>query len=337
MLTSPQVENTKNPNNLVKIEDLIKFLRLAEHEVSEECARLQTYFNDYAAAYSSSDHAGLTRYVLATTSRVGGHFIGQILGALGVGQPHEFFSNYHLEKYATESTLEKGKLSLAEYWFNLFSEAYKEHGPNGSFGVKVPFNFLLPFIKNGNFPFGFKKWNWIYLYRRDVIAQGLSLYIAEKARSWNSFEGQERINNLRISDCNIHQALNAIQIIVNERLRWELFFSLFGIPHLALAYEDMLEDVVRESSKIRQFLGLNNNSLKFKEIDPLMKQEAPIYGELREKITKELLGNFTFEHNDLLESCAKNREILELQSKLALQSAENAKLKFRLVKLGQEI
>ncbi len=330
-------ENPSAPNNLTQMSDLIKFFRLAEHEISNECTRLGSYFYDCSSAYGSTDYAGLTKYILATTSRVGGHFIGQILAALGVGQPHEFFSNYHLQKYVTESTSGKDKTTLTEYWNSLFAESYKEQGPNGSFGVKVPFNFLLPFIKHGNFPFGFKKWKWIYLYRRDVVAQGLSLYIAEKASSWNSFEGQERINNLRISDCDINKALNAVQIIINERLRWELFFSLFEIPRLDIAYEDMLEDVVREASNIRQSLGLKNNSLKFKEIDPLMKQESPIYGELREKIINELLGKLPDEYSDSLELSTQNRQILDLQSKLALQSAENAKLKFRLIKLGHKV
>jgi LPS sulfotransferase NodH len=297
---------------------------------------LGSYFKDYCSAYGSSEYDGLSRYILATTSRVGGHFIGQILASTGMGQPHEFLSDYHLSTYLSKSADHKDSETIDNYWNSLFSETYREQGANGSFGIKLPFSFILPFIKHGNFPFGFKNWKWIYIYRRDVISQGISLYIAEKASSWNSFEGQEKINNLRIEDCDIDKVLNAIQIIINERYRWDLFFSLFGIPHLDIAYEDMLEDVLGETAKIRQFIGLKNHNLNFKNLDLLMKQEAPIYLELREKIINVTLGNLPIKTADLFEISEEKRQILELQSMLALMSAENAKLKNSLLKLGQE-
>ena len=269
---------------------LLQAFRLSANEIDEELSRLAGFLSDIEKPYDSNEGRHLIRYALATTSRVGGHFLGQILWGLGGAQPHEFLSSYHLNEVRARNGASLSKNSLQHYWEEIFASQGSSLGATSTFGIKLAFNILFSFLQHGNFPFGFRSWKWIYLYRKDVVAQGISLYVAQKVDSWNSFNGQDRIERLRIEDCDVDDALNSIQIVINERMRWELFFSLFQISPLYVAYEDVVQNALNQANVVREFLGLGNNALSFREVTLLSKQEAPIYHQIRAAISDKLLS-----------------------------------------------
>jgi LPS sulfotransferase NodH len=265
---------------------LASFLRYAPEELKDERERYVGCGFRSLTHYESDAHLGLEKYVLATTARVGGHWLGQILFGLGCDQPHEWLSDYHLRKFA-EANREDGAhgANLNSYWAHLFSEAKASNARKHSFGIKINLLSLLPLLTANAFPGGLKDWKWIYLYREDVIAQGISLYVAQKCNAWNWFEGQERINDLKDHECNLDELLNAVQIVANERLRWDLFFALFGITPLRVSYEDLMRDALMPARRVIKHLDFRNEDLVFRDFVPLVKQETPVYTELRGKIT----------------------------------------------------
>jgi LPS sulfotransferase NodH len=236
----------------------------------------------------------LPKYVLATTSRVGGHVMSQVMRCLGSGNPHEYFSDYHLNMFINQHP--EAKPLLSDYWAYLFRQSSSEVGGDGVFGLKITLSNLFPYIYYMNFPYGFKAWKWIYLYRKDVIAQAISLYIAEITNSWNYFERQDEIEKIKISQFDLNILMDRINVVLIERDRWEIFFSILKISPKRIAYEDIEYDVLFAAQQAREFLGLRGSSIRIKswndiQTQQLKKQSSSIYSELRAMFEEKYLSN----------------------------------------------
>jgi LPS sulfotransferase NodH len=265
-------------------------LRYSASELKEEYRRYGRFFSDLTNGCHVPRYEGVTKYVLASSARVGGHWLGQILHGLGCGQPEEFLSDYHLTQYVGSKSGHKPiGLGISDYWQMLFTAAVEKSLGRATVGIKVNLLNLLPLLENNAFPFGLRNWKWVYLYREDVIEQAISLYVARTTDSWNSFQGQDRISNLKEADCDLQAVIDQIHYICAERSRWDLFFSAFRIDALRISYENLQRDVLEQAVLVRRHLELQNSDLAFRSFAPLKKQKAPIYLRLRERV-EEAIG-----------------------------------------------
>ncbi len=79
--------------------------------------------------------------------------------------------------------------------------------------------------------------NFIYLTRRDVFAQAISLWAARTTGVWHLRDG----NQVTVDEelYNFDTLLPELKRVLRERTQWESYFSLCGITPLRLVYEDI--------------------------------------------------------------------------------------------------
>ena len=91
----------------------------------------------------------------------------------------------------------------------------------------------------------------IWIRRRDLIAQAVSLTIAMQTGAWTSFHKplREPIYDYQaIADC-----ADAIQHMESE---WEKFIAQTSTPHLTLFYEDTLANEASTINSVLEWFGL---------------------------------------------------------------------------------
>jgi LPS sulfotransferase NodH len=201
-----------------------------------------------------------TIYIIASTNRTGSHLLCEGLNATDVaGHPQEALTPEY-----------RHELCQFLYGTNLdFSASIKtmiRQGmtPNGVFGVKVhwdqveeiafelgydgePHIFLLEELPGAEY---------IHLFRRDTLAQAISLYIALQTEEWWRLTGVENPYKKRIEPIfNAAEILRLEQNLIRQRNAWEAFFILEGIAPLRMEYEALAADYRGEVGRVLDFLG----------------------------------------------------------------------------------
>jgi LPS sulfotransferase NodH len=266
---------------------ILSALRLSFEEVRDEAFRLSKYFSDLFEPVPSSDHYdGHPRIVLATTSRVGGHFLGQLLAATGSGSPLEYFAPYEIEKRLANDFAESGRIKLQEYWRELFSEASSKHVP---ITVKCNASTVALMLILRVWPHGPQSWKWVYLYRHSIIDQAISLVLAEMTGRWNSFEPGD---DVAAGDVDLDVVQDRIQVILNERMRWDTIFTLVGVTPLRIGFEEVEYDALECVGRVRKFVGLRNEWMKFSDFVPLQRQRTCLNEEIKSRFLRKSKAAF---------------------------------------------
>ncbi|HKK15779.1 MAG TPA: Stf0 family sulfotransferase [Gammaproteobacteria bacterium] len=92
---------------------------------------------------------------------------------------------------------------------------------------------------------------WIWLRRKDLLAQAISRHIALNTRSWVS--DTEPQNPPEYSARGIHRRL---RYLANSEARWRIFFTRNGISPLELWYEDIIRDPLKTIADIASLAGI---------------------------------------------------------------------------------
>lgn len=166
-------------------------------------------------------------YLIATTPRCGSHYFGHLLFATKqLGAPLEYLNPYSYRRWSQIVGSTEPAVILREImarrtsptgWFGL-----QAHWPQLTFAQsKLPHDAL-----------DFRRIIWVR--RRDIIEQAVSLTIALQTGAWTSFHRplSEPIYDYKaIADCadGIRQMESA----------WEQFLMRTNAPHLSLFYEDI--------------------------------------------------------------------------------------------------
>lgn len=77
---------------------------------------------------------------------------------------------------------------------------------------------------------------WVYLTRRDKVAQAISLVKAIQTGSWASVEAPQRAE----VEYDFFELLARLQAILTEELLWDHYFESRNLPVLRLTYEDFI-------------------------------------------------------------------------------------------------
>jgi len=172
----------------------------------------------------------LSGYVICTVARSGGNYFCQILGSTNaLGYPLEYFNVAGWRRQGIPDYPERFEDQID--WI-------LTHGatPNGVYGVKVvPYEF----DEKGKFPWieHLPNLKFIYLWRRDALAQAISLSRAIQTGRWHTFQAAQRTahyDRLAIADC--------LRRTLQDDARWRLFFARNGIEPLHVIYESILDD-----------------------------------------------------------------------------------------------
>lgn len=210
-------------------------------------------------------------YIICTAPRTGSTLLAEGLKVIGAGRPAEFFDIHaHNEQYWVR---ELGIRDDAEY-----ADKIVEAGttPNGVFGLKVHWHQLRALqqklaaahngVAAGN-PHAslealirgrFGEPRYIWLRRRNKIAQGISYYRAAKTGLWRSYQGNAGQPNA------LDQTLTFDFAAIDQHVRvveefdrcWELYFRQYRLKALIVVYERFVEGYEPTLRAVIDYLGL---------------------------------------------------------------------------------
>ncbi len=203
------------------------------------------------------------RYVLCSTARCGSSLVGQMLNDSGLaGDPQEYLNPRYAAGYLRSQQLEESaRLNAREY---LAALERRRTSPNGVFGMKVHFEHLSAWWTpdraeaRARFLKGFDKF--VVLYRRDKIAQAVSLYKALKTQIWTSLDYQfldeddpRRAIKPEFDPVGISRALAEI---IRDETAWRNLLNRQGLPYVELCHEDFVADYEGQSRWLLEQLGV---------------------------------------------------------------------------------
>jgi LPS sulfotransferase NodH len=195
-------------------------------------------------------------YIIAATYRSGSTLLGETLAATGVaGGPQEFFHPLNETPLALENYLEFVQETIRS-----------TSTTNGVFGAKFLWHHVA-YLKDKTllFPkFAEKKLNafqtlnalfanlkFVFLTRRDKLAQAISLTRARQTGEFHRYEGGpfEPIREPVYDEEVIHWNLRKSRM---DDISWRMFFEAFSVKPFPVEYETFL---TRKEETIREILG----------------------------------------------------------------------------------
>jgi trehalose 2-sulfotransferase len=123
---------------------------------------------------------------------------------------------------------------------------------NGVTGMKMFLSQLANVEKEIDFLAWFPTCHWIWLRRRDLLRQSISLLIAKQGGAWTSW--QQRRNPLIYDPLEIRMNM---EIIVAEDTGWFDYFSAHGISPLVLWYEDIADQLSSAPQLIARYMSVD--------------------------------------------------------------------------------
>jgi len=169
--------------------------------------------------------------LISETSKAKGRFLGY---------PAEFFNLG--DNVLGARARHYGCQSFDEYVSKVLVESTDE---GETFAVKGDFSQLFPVLSSASFQRFAGQTTYVYLYRRDVVAQAVSLARAHKHGVWNSSNGFQASFDLDETDI-----ANWATLIVSMEAAWTLWFSINRIEPIRIAYEDVMASPYHAISQI---------------------------------------------------------------------------------------
>lgn len=178
-------------------------------------------------------------YVICTTPRSGSNLLCDLLWSSGVmGKPQEYLNpDACLLPFAQQYNLfeEESRLCFETYLKCVIENFSSE---NNVFGMKFLFDQFEPMMELEALQQLMPHCQFIWLVRRDTIAQAVSMYIAKCTNDWNSH--QEDKTKRSCIEYNEEAIRFFVEYLLTLNLKWLEFFSINKLEYLTLYYEDIL-------------------------------------------------------------------------------------------------
>jgi LPS sulfotransferase NodH len=127
----------------------------------------------------------------------------------------------------------------------------EEQSPSGYFGIKGDLYQMFPLISAGAFSGPGCIFRHIYLKRRDLVGQAISLARAVSTHEWHSHDTHVPDPDLSLEDVLYH-----LHYIRKMEADWELVFTALQIEPLRLYYEDLISDRAALFKSLRCYLNV---------------------------------------------------------------------------------
>jgi trehalose 2-sulfotransferase len=222
---------------------------------AEKCIRHHKYGRSSESV--NKDGQPVREYVICMTPRVGSTLLCYALHRLCcLGVPDEYY-NPRLMPITLDSLNDRSIKTVADYAVAL-RRGYTSD--NGVFAVKTTWDDFadfkdLFFVPQHNVSF-------IYLTRRDLVAQAVSIVAAHMSKVFHSFDkgaaapGYADVFSKLRTDTGMWKVDAALNNIVRQNALWEQYFQLGNINPLRLYYEDVVADVPAAIEQIAAYVGI---------------------------------------------------------------------------------
>jgi LPS sulfotransferase NodH len=219
-------------------------------------------------------------YIVASSYRCGSTFLCTELWKTGVlGAPTEYV-NQDKGYAAIPTPTEPGRLMIRlgaktpEDYFHKLLE--RRTGRNGIFGMKAHFHHFEPALA----------WcptmleilapvTFIYINRRDKVAQAVSMAKAMQTNAWMSFDPVTG-KNVRYDADFIAHCMNEVE---QQRIGWWRWFEANAVTPFVVTYEDMLADKDSTVRSIMELLEVQNDEPEKVDLPAVEKQADEINAE----------------------------------------------------------
>ncbi len=195
-------------------------------------------------------------YAIVTSPRSGSTYFCDLLESTGIaGYPTE-----HLRLAAQELA----RYCDFDYLRLLHNLLQYRTTDNGVFGTKLISHFLFEFKQSR---FDFKQIfssldKFIFLTRRDKLAQAVSLILAQKTDIWhirdvaNNINYQAKLKDIDINDDLLKNVEQKLDFINHQEARLKKILADNKVEPLILVYEDIVEDAESQINQVLEFLEI---------------------------------------------------------------------------------
>lgn len=187
----------------------------------------------------------LSFYTIAFSPRCGSNLLCEYLASCGIGYPFEYFQ----WPYATKQKYLLDEFRISERdTAGFFCGLIKSRAVGGIFGSKLAWDHKNVLIAEANRAFGgieriediFPRNVWIYMRRRDRIAQAVSLWRAAKTNVWTS-KDPPASGHVRL-EYDYFKILQFLSTLLIEEYLWTEFFREQSSPPCEIWYEELTAD-----------------------------------------------------------------------------------------------
>jgi len=191
-------------------------------------------------------------YLICSTGRSGSTLLSSLLTNSGVmGAPHEYFHVAgHREPLIERFNIPAYQPDMMDKYFDAIIK-YRT-SPNGVFGLKAHITQCLKYFNNGFIKSYFGDIKFIFMLRRNTIAQAISLTIAGQTEKWTSHGTEKKQATYDFDKINRSFGLTSYQNAL-----WERVFKANKITPHVIFYEDLLEAPTEQIQMIADFIGVD--------------------------------------------------------------------------------
>jgi LPS sulfotransferase NodH len=241
----------------------------------------------------SIEERGVTKsYSIAFSVRCGSTVLSNTLAKYGLGEPTEYF------QYPYDSS---GHIDPLKNLASEFVELVTARARGAIFGSKMTHDHRAHL--DGRLAESIEGYasvddvlpdhHWIWLERRDTVAQAVSWYVAEATDRWHLSAGET--TSLPVSiEYDFFSILTKVMIIGANHANWQAFFARQGIEPLTLVYEELVADPLASLRAICGHIGVNCEMLTVcLEADgglvSIADRSPSVYRELKERFTDDFM------------------------------------------------
>ena len=185
--------------------------------------------------------------IVAAETRSGSNYLCALMEKTGkLGNPQEYFSPHIVIDHA---------VTIAEQYRVALEQGMTA---NGILSIKL-FAHHLDRIHKKKYRFSelFPTKIWIWLRRRDLLAQAISRTIALQTRSWHG-----KMDSECMPSYSRKAIMRSLRYIIIAEARWKIFFIRNNIQPLVLWYEDLIIDPADTIMQISSFIGVEMKPLE---------------------------------------------------------------------------
>jgi LPS sulfotransferase NodH len=236
------------------------------------------------------------RYLIAMTPRSGSTLLSRQLSACGIGHPQEFLNEAFLlrfeELFPNPSLADFEAFVLGHYT-----------STDGVFGLKTDWTRLNSAQRMDYLPALHSDFDlYIYLTRRDLLSQAISLTVAQQSGVWEEVQARYASPELLYANLAYDEAqiMDNIAALMEHEYQWTKFLQCVKRPVLRLTYEQLTANSDAIIASIGQHLGLSVPHAQAAASAAAIEAMPP-------RVNSEWRLRFLAKHRELVEGWARAR------------------------------